>query len=85
MLRLLDEEAIEKKEFRELLIGKLEEAVEKGDLQRDRAFQIIKFSNLADPMNKREVVGKDSADVQADATYFTGIAERAERLLKRLS
>lgn len=85
VLRLLDEEAIEKKEFRELLIGKLEQAVEEGGLQRDRVFQIIKFSNLADPMNKREVVGKDSADVQADATYFTGIAERAERLLKRLS
>lgn len=85
VLRLLDEEAIEKKEFRQQLIEKLEQAVETGDLQRDRAFQIIKFTNLADPMNKREVVGKTGTDVQADAAYFAGIAERAERLLKRLS
>ena len=85
VLRLLDEEAIEKKEFRELLIEELEQEVEKGELQPDRAFQIIKFANLADPMNKREVVGKTSTAVQADAAYFAGIAERAERLLKRLS
>lgn len=84
VLRLLDEEAIEKKEFRQQLIEKLEQAVEKGDLQPDRAIQIIRFSNLADPMNKREVVGKTPAQVQADAAYFAGIAERAERLLKRV-
>lgn len=85
VLRLLDEEAIEKKDFRQQLIEKLEQAVEKGDMRSPLAMKIIKFANLADPTNKREVVGKTAEQVQADAAYFAGIAERAERLLNLLN
>ncbi|SIR31135.1 hypothetical protein [Pontibacter lucknowensis] len=85
VLRLLDEEAIEKKDFRQLLIGKLEQAVEGAAIQAERVFKIIRFANLTDPMNKREVLGKSAAQVQEDAAYFQGIAERAERLLERYS
>jgi hypothetical protein len=83
VLRLLDEEAIEKKDFRLQLIGKLEQAVEEASIAAERVMKIIKFANLADPMNKREVVGKTAAQVQADSDYFKGIAERAKRLLER--
>ncbi|WP_299987076.1 hypothetical protein [uncultured Pontibacter sp.] len=84
VLRLLDEEAIEKKDFRQLLIGKLEQAVEGTTIQAERVFKIVKFSNLTDPMNKRKVIGRTATQVQEDAAYFQGIAERAERLLKQL-
>jgi hypothetical protein len=84
VLRLLDEEAIEKKDFRQLLIEKLEQAVEAAAIQADRVFKIIKFANLTDPMNMREVVGKTPVQVQQEAAYFKGIAERAARLLKQL-
>ncbi len=84
VLRLLDEEAIEAKDFRLQLIEGLEEAVEKATIQAERVMKIVKFSNLTDPVNKREVLGKTTAQVQEEAAYFSGIADRAERLLKRL-
>lgn len=84
VLRLLDEEAIEKKDFRLELIGKLEQAVEEDSVKAERIFKIIKFASLTDPMNKRELLGKTAAQLQEDANYFKGIAERAERLLKQL-
>lgn len=83
VLRLLDEEAIEKKDFRLQLINMLERAVEESAVAAERVMKIIKFAGLADPTNKREVVGKTAVQVQADAAYFEGIAERAERLLER--
>jgi ribosomal protein L20 len=83
VLRLLDEEAIEKKEFRLELISRLEQAVEKANIAAERVMKIIKFANLADPMNKREVVGKTAVQVKADSDYFKDIAERAKQLLER--
>lgn len=83
VLRLLDEEAIENKDFRLRLIGKLEQAVAHTGIAADRLMNIITFAVLADPMNKREVTGKTAAEVQQDAAYFSGIAERAEKLLGR--
>ncbi|MBX0332818.1 hypothetical protein K3G39_06175 [Pontibacter sp. HSC-14F20] len=85
VLRLLDEEAIEKKDFRLELIEKLEQAVGGGTMPSARMMKIIKFANLADPMNKREIVGKSPVAVKADSDYFKGIAERAEQLLARYS
>jgi hypothetical protein len=85
VLRLLDEEAIEKKDFRHLLIEKLEQAVEEASTQAERVMKIIKFAHLADPTNKRDVVGKTAAQVQEDAAYFKGVAARAAQLLKRLA
>lgn len=83
VLRLLDEEAIEQKDFRLQLIEKLEQAVEGGNIKAERVMKIIKFATLADPMNRCNVIDKMVARVQEDATYFKGIAERAERLLGR--
>jgi hypothetical protein len=84
VLRLLDEEAVEKKDFRLQLMEQLEQAVEENTVEAQRVFKIAKFANLTDPINKREVLAKGAAQVQSDAAYFAGIAERAERLLKRL-
>lgn len=84
VLRLLDEEAIEKKDFRLQLLEQLEQAVENNTVAAERIFKIAKFANLTDPLNKREVLGKTAAQVQADAAYFSGIAERTERLLKQV-
>lgn len=85
VLRLLDEEVVEKKDFRLQLVEQLEASVEAQGISAERAYQIVKFANLTDTTNIREVVGKTAMQVQEDAAYFAGIAERAERLIKRLS
>jgi hypothetical protein len=84
ILRLVDEEAIEKKDFRLLLIQKLEQLQPGHEVQQDRLIKIIKFSSLDDPSNRRELLHKSQEQIQADAAYFRGIAERAKLLLERL-
>ncbi|MHC2991271.1 hypothetical protein OB13_06635 [Pontibacter sp. HJ8] len=84
VLRLLDEEAIEKKEFRLELIRKLEQLHPGLEVQPDRLVKIIKFSSLDDSTNRRELLHKSQEQIQEDASYFTGIAERAKLLLERL-
>lgn len=86
VMRLLEEEAVEKKDFREKLVQRLEET----DLQsmeteqKQQLRKVITLTSLADPMNKREVLGKSAAEVQADTLYFEAVSERARRLLQRL-
>lgn len=86
IMRLLDEEALEKKDFRHLLVERLQRmALEKIDAaQKQRIRQIITLTSLADPTNKREVKGKTIEQLQHDAAYFEGMSKEALKLLDRL-
>lgn len=86
VFRLLDEEKIEKKDFRLQFIEALER-LPLPDLtpeQRKRMERVIKLSVLNEPDNRREVLQKSAAQVQQDADYFKNISDRAKRLLKQL-
>ena len=86
VMRLLEEEAVEQKDFREQLVQRLEEL----DLQsitreqKQRLREVITLTSLADPMNKREVLGKTPEQVKAGVSYFEAVSERARQLLRRL-
>lgn len=86
ILRLLDEEEIEKKDFRKQLVEKLEQLDLKNLTlgQKLRIQKIITLSALNDPANKREVLHKTARQVQQDADYFKEVANRAMRLLEQL-
>lgn len=86
IFRLLDEEKIEKKEFRAQLIDTLEQ-LPLSDLSPERKKHLertITLSALNEPDNKREVLHKRAAEVQQDAIYFKDVADRAKKLLKQL-
>ncbi|MCX2739718.1 hypothetical protein [Pontibacter anaerobius] len=86
VMRLLEEEAVEKKDFREQLLQQLEapDLASITDEQKQRLRKIITLTSLADPMNKREVKGKTAEEVEADAAYFEAVSERARKLLRKL-
>jgi hypothetical protein len=86
VLRLLDEEVIEKKDFRLNLIERLEELaseLEQPELKR-RIVTIIKLSRLDDPLNKRDVLHKSASEIKKDADIFENISNRATALLSSL-
>ncbi|GAB3197778.1 hypothetical protein ABID22_000755 [Pontibacter aydingkolensis] len=86
VMRLLDEEALEQKNFRHVLVQQLEdkefESISSDKKQRIR--KIITLTSLADPMNKREIKGKTVAQLKADVAYFEDVSEKALLLLDRL-
>ncbi|MBF9252110.1 hypothetical protein I2I11_02275 [Pontibacter sp. 172403-2] len=86
ILRLVDEEAIEQKDFRHQLLNQLEEQNLSGlsSSQKLRIQRIIKLSALDNPMNRWEVLNKSAAQVQQEALYFKTAADRAKLLLKRV-
>ena len=86
ILRLLDEEAIEKKDFRHLLLENLEQLhlASPSEQQKQRLRKVITLAALDDPMNRREVLHKSKLQVQEDAAYFESVAQRAKLLLDRL-
>ncbi|GAA4441759.1 hypothetical protein GCM10023188_40660 [Pontibacter saemangeumensis] len=84
VLRLLDEEAIEKKDFRLQLVEKLGQQQPDSREQRQRLLQIIKLAGLDDPTNRREVLHKSNAQIEQDAVYFKAVAAKANVLLEKL-
>ncbi len=86
VMRLLDEEALEGKDFRHLLVQQLEEK----DLesitpeQKQRIRKLITLTSLLEPTNRRQIKGKTIEQLQADALYFEDVARRAMKLLDRL-
>ena len=86
IMRLLDEETLEQKDFRHLLVQQLEEMdlVNAPQEQKQRIRRIITLTSLVDPTNKREVKGKTIEQLKADAAYFEAVSERALKLLDRL-
>ena len=86
IMRLLDEEAVEGKDFRHILVQQLEEMdLEKATSdQKQRIRKIITLTSLTDPTNKREIKGKTIEQLKADALYFEAVSKKALGLLDRL-
>lgn len=86
IMRLLDEEAVEGKDFRHLLIERLEQlnfdSLDAAQKQRIRQFMTL--TSLTDPTNKRPVKGKTLEQLEADAVYFGAVSEKALNVLDRL-
>lgn len=86
VFRLLDEEKVEKKDFRLQLL----EAIEQLPLamldaeKKKRVERIITLSALNEPDNKREILHKSATEVQRDANYFKEVSDRAKGLLQGL-
>jgi hypothetical protein len=84
MLRLLDEETIEKKDFRLQLIEQVEQVDLQDQNKKQRILEIIKITGLDDPTNRRKLLHKSATEIQADADYFKTVATRANNLLQKL-
>ncbi|MEJ8802971.1 hypothetical protein [Pontibacter sp. H249] len=86
IMRLLEEEALEGKDFRHLLVQQLEEINPESIKleQKQRARKIITLTSLLDPTNKRPIKGKTIDQLQADALYFEAVSKKALKLLDKL-
>ncbi|PKV63335.1 hypothetical protein [Pontibacter ramchanderi] len=86
IMRLLDEEAVEGKDFRHLLVERLDQLDLPGIApdRKQRIRQCITLTSLTDPTNKRPVKGKSLAQLSADAAYFEAVSEKALAVLGRL-
>ena len=83
IMRLLDEEALEGKDFRHLLVQQLEEMdlKEASSEQKQRIRKIMTLTSLTDPTNKREIKGKTIEQLKADALYFETASKKALELM----
>ncbi len=86
IFRLLDEEALEKKEFRENVVEKLEQQLFSAQdaSSPKRIEQVIRLTELDNPINRREVLRKTQTEIAQDAGDFTAIANRATAVLKQI-
>ena len=84
--RLLFEEEEEMKDFRPGLVERLQAIDISGlsNTEKKRIRTIILNTHLHDRQNKREVVGKNISEVQADSDYFTFVGQFAEKLLNEI-
>lgn len=78
-------ESYHKIEFRAKLINKLEIHFanlknRKNEFEKKRFEVIIENSALYDDTNRREIVGKNDAEITTDYDFFRGIAGRVEKL-----
>ena len=72
---LIQNEEIEKTEFRLELITELEKISD-----RIRQQKIIKFTSLLNSLNRKDILGKSLNEIELDSKYYTEIAERATKL-----
>ncbi|MBB6325271.1 hypothetical protein FHS59_000886 [Algoriphagus iocasae] len=74
---LVNYEQLKNIDFRSDLINRLEDLKNK-----ERRKRIIELTGLDSPINRREIVGKTSDQVDKDSKHFQGIARRAMKLTK---
>lgn len=75
-LILIDNEEINKTEFRLELITQLQNVID-----RKRQQKIIEKTNLTSTFNRSEVIGKSVNQINEDEKYFKDIAEKAKKLI----
>lgn len=75
-LTLTDNELFRKQDFRLALIDKLETLRDKN-----RQKKVIELSGLSSPLNRQDILGKTSGQIETDAYYYKQISERADKLL----
>ena len=83
-LELSEREKFSKVDFRGNLLAKLSrfDPSKLDDFEIERLKLIIKKSDLCDSTNRREIVGKDLAEIQTDANYYRGISLNAIKILE---
>lgn len=74
---LVNNEQLKKRDFRSDLISRLENLKNK-----ERQKRIIELTGLDSDLNRREIIGKTSDQVDKDSKYFQDIAKRAMKLKK---
>jgi hypothetical protein len=72
---LTDNEESRKQDFRLALIDKLEVLLDK-----DRQKKVIELTGLSSPLNRQDILGKTSGQIETDAYYYKQIADRADKL-----
>ena len=84
--RLSIEEQFDGKEFRQLLIDRLNnfDISQMNKAEKDRIKTIIESSKLTDRVNKREIVGKRFSEIEQDAKFFNFIGDNADSILSQL-
>lgn len=84
--RLLFEEEEEMKDFRLGLVERLQriDLTKLSNTDKKRIRTIIINTHLTDKQSKRQVVGKNINEVQADLDYFLSVAQFAEKLLNQI-
>jgi hypothetical protein len=75
---LTDNEELRKQDFRLALIDKLE-----GLLDKDRQEKVIQLTGLSSPLNRQDILGKTSGQIETDAYYYKQIADRADKLIRQ--
>ena len=73
---LTENEAVNKQEFRLMLIDKLELIND-----NDRQQKIVELANLSSTLNRRDIFGKSIEEITSDENYYKRIAERADKLI----
>jgi hypothetical protein len=74
---LENNEQLKKLEFRADLINRLEDLTNKTRQKR-----IIELTGLDSALNRREIIGKTSDQVDKDSKHFQDVAKRAMKLMK---
>lgn len=84
LFRLLDEEMLATKDFRQELVLHLERLIAEplDAFTRQRVEEVIRLTALDDPTNKREVLHKSQSEIAQDAAAFEQIAQRAKAVLR---
>jgi hypothetical protein len=84
--RLCDNEKFENKEFRQKLIEKLKaKGIQKlTEKEKSRLKMVITSSNLDQPGNRKEIVGKSIKEIEGDSQFFQMISIEAISILKNL-
>jgi hypothetical protein len=84
--RLSIEEQFDEKEFRQMLMDRLNnvDTARLDKTERDRIKTIIEASKLTGRVNKREILGKHFSEIEKDAAFFNSIADNAANILSRL-
>ncbi|WP_165958084.1 Imm27 family immunity protein [Segetibacter sp. 3557_3] len=80
---LAEREQNDKEDFRDRLITRMlqTDVVNSSSAERDRLRIIISKTNLLDPMNRRNIVGKRFNEIKEDSEYYQHLAFKAKDLL----
>lgn len=85
-IELYEREAYNDEEFREDLISQLLlfDTSTLSAFEKDRLKTIIYESELYDPKNRKEIVGKHWNEIKKDADFYRAISEKAKSILNKL-
>lgn len=85
-LELSEREKNKREDFRDKLLDRLlmVDLNYLSDFEKHRIKTIINESELTDPINRRNIIGKSIFEIQEDANYFRTISESAKHILSTL-